>query len=131
IKNNLIKNGIIVLIAALLYPVIAESLSQIKFEQMNDFLVIISMLLVTVSFASFAFTYEKSKLQTIAGMLLAHAATGVFILLTALLLESITIAVKVVYPSFYIIILCFSILLYVGVILYDFWDLARGEWIMR
>lgn len=100
---------------------------QIKFEQTNDFLLIISMLLVTVCFANFAFTYEKTKLQTKTGMLFAHSATGVFMLLTALLLESITIAVKVVYPSFHAIIFGFSILLYFGVILYDFWDLMRAQ----
>jgi hypothetical protein len=85
------------------------------------------MLLVTVCFANFAFTYEKSNLQTKSGKLLAHSATGVFMLLTVLLLESITVAVKVVYPSLHAIILGFSILLYVGVILYDFWDLTRAQ----
>ena len=127
IKENLVKNVLILVIAAFLYPSLSSSLMQIKFEQTNDFLLIISMLLVTVCFANFAFTYEKSNLQTKTGKLLAHSATGVFMLLTALLLESITVAVKVVYPSFHAIIFGFSILLYVGVILYDFWDLTRTQ----
>ncbi|HBU06629.1 MAG TPA: hypothetical protein DEB09_00935 [Candidatus Magasanikbacteria bacterium] len=126
IKQNIVKNILVLLLAICSYPIILNSLTQIKFEQTNDFLLTISMILVTVCFANFAFTYEKSKLQTRGGALLAHCATGVFMLLTALLLESISIAFKVVYPTFYFIISGFSILLYIGVILYDFWDLMRG-----
>ena len=127
IKDNIIKNIAIIVIAVFLYPVISNSLAQIKLEQTNDFLLIISMLLVTVCFANFAFTYERSKLKTKAGKLLAHSATGVFMLLTALLLESMILTVKVVYPSFHALIFGFSLLLYVGIILYDFWDLMRAE----
>lgn len=127
IKENVAKNILVLTISAFLYPVISKALVQIKFEQTNDFLLIISMFLVTVCFANFAFTYEKSKLQTRTGKLLAHSATGVFMLLIALLLESIVLAVEVVYPSFHAIIFGFSILLYLGAILYDFWDLTRAQ----
>ena len=127
VKENITKNIIILIIVASLYPVILNSLIQIKFEQTNDFLLIISMLLVTVCFANFAFTYEKSKLKTKTENLLSHSTTGIFMLLTALLLESIVIATKIIYPSFYSIIFGFSILLYVGIILYDFWDLMRTQ----
>lgn len=127
IKDNIVKNILIIITSAFLYPVISSSLRQIKLEQTNDFLLIISMLLVTLCFANFAFTYEKSKLQIRSGKLLSYFATGVFMLLTALLLESMIIAVKVVYPSFHALIFGFSILLYFGVILYDFWDLMRAQ----
>ena len=127
IKDNILKNILILIAAFFLYPVIVKSLSSIKFEQTNDFLLVISMLLVTVCFANFAFTYEKSKLRTVAGRMLAHSVTGVFILLTALLLESMIVAVKIVYPSFHTLIFLFSVILYVGIILYDFWDLMRAE----
>jgi len=124
-KENIIKNAIIVIIAASLWPVIANSINQIGLGQISDFLLIISMLLVTVCFANFAFTYEKSKLDSMAGKLLSHGATFTFILLIALLLESIVLAVKIIYPSFYAIIFGFVILLYIGIVLYDFWDFLR------
>jgi len=127
IKENVAKNIVLAVITMLFYPVIFQSLAPIKPEQINNFLVIISMLLVTVSFANFAFTYEKSNLQTKAGKLLAYSATGIFMLLTAILLESIVLSVKIVYPSFHTMIFCFSILTYLGVILYDFWDLMRAQ----
>ncbi len=127
IKVNFIKNILILLAAVFIYPVISDSLTSIKADQMNDFLLIVSILLVTVCFANFAFTYEKSNLQARSGKLLAHSATGVFMLLTVFLLESIDVAVKAVYPSLYFLVLGFSIMLYVGVVLYDFWDLMRAK----
>jgi len=127
IKENLVKNVIIVIVAVFLWPVLSSALSQIKVEQIGDFLLILSMLLVTVCFANFAFTYEKSKLKTMAGKMLSHGATFALMLLIALLLESIVLAVKMVYPPFYAIIFGFVLLLYLGVVLYDFWDYLRAE----
>lgn len=125
LKGNIIKNIVVLIIAGLAYPFIANALP-IKSDQMGNFLLIISMLLVTVCFANFAFTYEKTQLKTSSGKLFAHCTTGLFMLLTVLLLESIVLTTNIVYPSFHIIILVFSILLYIGIILYDFWDLMRA-----
>lgn len=125
IKENLVKNIATLVIAVLLYPFLKESLVAIRVEQINDFLLIISMFLVTVCFANFAFTYEKSKMKTKMEKLLAHGTTGVFLLLTALFLESIVLAVEVVYPSLYSLVFIFSALLYSAVVLFDFWDLLR------
>lgn len=125
--QNIIKNVLVIIIAAFLWPVFSSSLREIQVGQLGDFLVIISILLVTVCFANFTFTYEKSKQATMGGRLLSHTATFVFMLLILLLLESMVLAVRIVYPSFYAIIFWFSILLYAGVVLYDFWDFYRGE----
>lgn len=127
IKGNIIKNAIVLLIALILYPVVSTSIAPIGENQINNFLTIVSILLVTVCFANFAFTYEKSNLQTKGGKALAHVATGIFMLLTAILLESMTLAVHSVYPTFYGVILFFSILTYVGIVLYDFWDLMKAQ----
>ena len=116
-KENIIKNILILIVAAGFYPVIFSSIALIKFEQTNDFLLIISMLIMTACFANFAFTYKESKLQTRSKKLLAHFATGTYMLLIALLLESMTLAVKIVYPSFHSLIFFFAILMYFGVIL--------------
>jgi hypothetical protein len=127
IKENLIKNIIIIIGALLFYPVITNAILKIQTEQISNFLLVISMLLVTVCFANFAFTYEKSKLRNSKIRFLSHGATLIFMLLIALFLESIAVAVKVAFPSFHILNIIFSILLYVGVILYDFWDLLKFE----
>ncbi|MBI4994879.1 hypothetical protein HZC21_04535 [Candidatus Peregrinibacteria bacterium] len=127
VKKHLIKNALVIVIAGIFWPAISQALSQIKVEQTNDFLLILSMFLMVISFANFAFTYEKSKLKTKSGSFLSYTSTFIFILLTALLLESLVLAVKIVYPSFYIMIFGFAILLYIGIVLYDFWDLFRAE----
>lgn len=56
IKENMLKNGIVFLIAIILYPSISTSLGKINSDQTNDFLLIISVLFVAVCFANFAFT---------------------------------------------------------------------------
>lgn len=126
-KVNIWKNVLIVVCAVVSIPTLSRAINTIKSGQMsNDFLLIISMLLVTACFANFAFTYEKSALEIRKGKYLSHAATFVFMLLIATLLESIVITAKTLYPSFYTIILGFAILLYVGVVLYDLWDFSRA-----
>ena len=127
IKENLVKNIIVFAVAIFMWPIISNSLAQIQIDQANNFLSTISMLLVTVCFANFAFTYEKSDLKNKTRRLLSHFATGIFMLLLALFLESIIITMGFLYPSFYSMICVFAILLYVGVVLYDFWDVLRAE----
>jgi len=127
IKQNIIKNVIVLIIAVFMWPILSNSLIQIQPEQANNFLLTISTLLVTVCFANFAFTYEKSKLKSKLGNLLSHFAVGIFMLLLALFLESIVMVMGAMYPFFHIMIFSFSILLYIGVVLYDFWDILRSE----
>lgn len=127
VRDNLIKNILVVLIAALAHPYLSDTLSTIKASDMGNFLLIISILLVTVCFPLFAFTYEKSRLSRPIQKIISHATTFVFLILSAFLLESMTLVVKFIYPSLYGLISSFSILLYVGIVLYDFWDLLRVE----
>jgi len=125
LRENILKNIFIIIVTLSFIPVLSRALGQIQLGQMNDFLLIISMFLVTVCFANFSFTYKDEGKWKGKKNLLPHIATGVFMLLIALLLESIVLATRVIYPSFYGIIAVFSILLYLGIVLYDFWDLSR------
>ncbi len=126
-KENIVKNLFIVVLGLLALPYFSSSLSVIQVDQLGNFLLILSILLVTVCFANFAFTYEKAKLNTPVGRLLAHAATFIFMLLIFLMLESMCVAVYIIYPSLYQIVVGFSALLYLGIALYDFWDFLRAE----
>lgn len=125
IKENLLKNVLILLVGFLSYNFIYNSLSQLKNNQINDFLLVLSILLVTVSFANFAFTYEFSDLQNIFQRMLSHTATTLFLLLTFLLLLSLVISIKIIYPALFLMISLFSIILYFSIVIYDFWDLFR------
>ena len=125
IKENAIKNLIVLICCFLFYPNLQNGLSDISSEVMGNFLLTISIFLVTVCFANFAFTYEKININSLGSRLLAHSATFLFLLLTALLLETMTIAIGIVYPSIYGIAIIFSVLLYLSIFLYDIWDLFR------
>jgi len=67
IKENIIKNIILVFLALVAWPLLSNALMDLKAEQTNDFLLVVSMLLVTACFANFAFTYEKSRLTSWGG----------------------------------------------------------------
>lgn len=126
IKENLIKNLIVIVLTFVFYPYIKTGLADVTAASTGDFLLIISILLVTVCFANFAFTYETVKIKDFGKRILAHIDTFIFMLLIALTLESMIIAVSKTYPSLTVIVTVFSILLYIGIALYDFWDINRA-----
>jgi len=125
VKENLIKNLIVGICVFLFYTNLRQGIAGITIESIPTLLSVISILLVTVCFANFAFTYEKIQLESLGSRILAHSATFLFLLITALLLEAMAISIGIAYPSLYAISVIFSILLYVSIILYDFWDLFR------
>lgn len=124
-QENFIKNIAIIVIVIITYSTLKTSLFEVDESKIGNFLLAISILLVTVSFANFAFSYEYSDLKNTYVRMLAHAATFSFMLLTALLLEVFIISIKLVYPSLFIMTAVLTIILYVGIALYDFWDLLR------
>lgn len=127
LRENIYKNILIILFALLFYPLLKQSLDEINLDQTGNLLLVISMFLVTVCFANFEFTYEKSQLDNKLGKWLATSSTAIFMFLIALLLETIILIIQLIYPSFFGLFLGFSILLYSGIIIYDFWDLIRTE----
>ena len=126
IKENLLKNIGVLILTFLFHPNISSGLSSIDVSKISDFLLTISMLLVTVCFANFAFSYEHTIMNKLGMRLLSHISTFIFMLLIALLLETLVLSINIIYPSLFMIILIFSILLYIGVALYDFWDFFRA-----
>jgi hypothetical protein len=126
VKECLMKNFIIIVLCFLFYRNLTDSLAVITPNQMGDFLLLISILLVTACFANFAFSYEFSIIDSMGMRLLSHATTFIFMLLIALLLESMVIGIAYVYGNLLALVLVFSVLLYLGCALYDFWDLFRS-----
>jgi hypothetical protein len=124
-KENLIKHILILCVAFFSFNSIYFSVISVPVNDMGNLLSIISILLVTVCFANFAFTYNNSKTENIQMRILAHFTTFIFLLLTALLLEVLVISVGVTYHSMYNLVLGFSALLYLGIVLYDFWDFFK------
>ena len=125
LKENLIKNLLAILAALLSYGFIYSSLRAIYADQAGNLLNVISMLLVTVCFANFAFSYEHVDFDKMKFRFLAHLATFIFMLLIAVFLETIVAIVGIQYPSFAPVAFWFAILLYLGVALFDFWDFFR------
>lgn len=126
IQENLIKNLLVIICIILFYPSIKEGILGVPIGSITSLLSIISILIMTACFANFAFSYGKIKIHLNSTRYLAHGATFLFMLIVAFLLESLSIAIGIAYPSIYIIALVFSVLLYISIIFFDFLDLFRA-----
>ena len=125
VLENIWKHLLVVVVAASSLPVIRHNFRALGPENINDFLLAISIMIVTVCFANFAFTYRDSDSRSPGIRLLSHGATFLFLLLTALLLLTMSIGIDIAYPAMGPSFFVFSALLYIAVALYDFWDLLR------
>lgn len=127
LRENAWKHICIIALTVLAHPFINSAVKTVDDNSVANFLIIISILLVSVCFANFAFTYKDSNTAEKGVRLLSHAATGLFLFLTASLLLTMCIGIMATYPSLGNLIYVFSFLLYVGFVLYDFWDLLRSR----
>lgn len=124
--ESVIKNLLVVLSGLFFFQSVKTSIYGIGPDGISDFLLIVSVLLMTVSFANFAFSYEHSKLEDLSRRILAHVTTFLFLLLTFVSLECVVIATEIAYPSLGVFITVFSWGLFLSIILYDHWDLLRA-----
>jgi hypothetical protein len=124
--ENITKNVVILVILACVYNPIHTSLRSLDISIMSDFLLIISIFLVIVCFANFAFSYEHLVFESYKMRIILHFATFLFMLLIGFLLEAMVIAVSQVYPSLLTITILFTVLLYLGLATHDFWDFYRA-----
>lgn len=126
--ENVWKNILVVFIAILLFPhVLSVMKNLLNLNNIGNVLNTISILLVTVCFANFEFKYSNSNMKSLAVRLLAHVTTFLFLFLTAILLSALSISIGVIYPTVFLPISIFSIILYFSIVLYDFWDLIKNS----
>jgi len=125
IIENILKNIFVIFLAVLFYPLIIEPIKAIGVDQMNDFLLIISIFLVSVCFANFAFTYEKSNFESKVERFFSHITVIFFLLSLLISLLGLVTAIGIVYPTLKLTFSFLTFLLYTGIVFYDFWDLFR------
>lgn len=125
ILENTVKNLLAVLIIAITFSSVQKNIMTVSEDAVSDLLIVISILLVFVGFAGFSLTYEHVGIRDKNERMLAHAITFITLLLTGLLLEVMTLIFRFVYPTVFPLIAISSVLLYVSVVLYDFWDALR------
>lgn len=123
--ENIFKNGLILVIILATWPSISNKVSSLANLGFDNLLTVLSILLVTVCFANFAFSYENSFMESFGVRLISHLATFLFLLLTAWLIIVLYEVVRISFPTLAHPALIFSILLYLAIVLYDFWDLFR------
>lgn len=128
IRENIIKNVVLIVILVTSYPLIQNSLVSSNVSSDTDLignlLVAVSILSVIACFGNFAFTYEKVEVSSVGSRFLAHLTTGLLMLLIGLSLEMTSVLAGFLVNTF--TVFNFSlVMLYVASVLYDFWDLLR------
>lgn len=128
LRENLIKNIVLIILLIIGYFIIQDSFNVTNFSDKiaaGNFLVAISILAVTACFGNFAFTYEKVA-NNLRARYLAHITTGILMLLIGLSLEMTAVLVQNFVGDFPVF--NFSLmLLYIGSVLFDFWDIQRSS----
>ena len=95
VLENVWKNVLVILVTALSWPFIQNRLAVIDRDNFGNFLLVISFLLVTVCFANFGFTYRDSDTRSKEIRILSHIATSLFLLLTALILNTMSLGIGI------------------------------------
>jgi hypothetical protein len=126
LEENLLKNLTIALLVILAYRDIYSVMGTIDAAELNNVLLLASIFLVIVCFANFSFTYNIKIIRHPGVQYLSHFVTFLFLLMIAFLLEALDIAIALVYPQLAHMTLVFSLLLYFGLALYDYWDFVRA-----
>lgn len=127
--ENIVKNVVIFPILLLAYFDIEKVFWNLPIKDtsvLGSILVAVSILAVIACFGCFAFTYEKVENSRFSWRLLGHLTTGILILLIGLSLEMTSVLVNLLIGDFAIFNLSL-ILLYISIVLYDFWDLRRAK----
>lgn len=126
IVENSIKNLAIIIIIIASYNPISNTLAVIPLDQLNNILLVFSMLLLPTCFADFTFTYEKTNMKSPKTKFFGHVAIFTPMLLTAIILEAIAICTKFSSPAIYPLFIVLAVGIYLSVVFFDFWDLLRA-----
>ena len=125
IRENIIKDVIIVILAIILIPVIGANAQFANEENAEAVVALLGLMLVFGAAVNFSFSYEKVVLNSTPQRYLAHVTTFLAQLLMVILLEAIVFVSLRVFPGMKFITITAAILSISVIILYDFWDLLR------
>jgi len=118
-KNTLIanvaKNLLVILAAVLLFDYVRSQVLFVKGDPLffQTFLISISILILCAMFGCFSFRYKDTAKGN---MWLGYLVTGLFMFGIGIMFEMLIVLINI--PIFTIL----SAVMYLGVMLYDFWD---------
>ena len=128
LKENLIKNVLLIIIFIILYfPInsyLMNSIIATDKSLAGDVIIVISLVSVIACFGNFAFSYEKINQVSAPQRLLGHFTTGILMLVIGITLIFLALLVSIIVEHSIIIDLTL-VILYLGCVGYDFWDLFR------
>lgn len=123
--HNIIKNVIVITILLVSWSSLHAFLIKIDDTTAGDVLVAVSILAVAACFGCYAFIYEKTADKQL-WFILSHVTTGLLTLAVGWSLQMTAILIEnLVGPFAFFRYMLFVI--YLSLVLFDFWDLKRIE----
>ncbi len=124
LKENIVKNVILIILFILLYNPILRIVAPISGADLGTLSMIVSILILGSMFGNFTFSYDRSNLKNVYERYLAHLTTGILMFTMGLLFEfTVAITINIGLGNNFLPI---TVLIYIAMIGYDFWDLLRG-----
>lgn len=125
--ENTIKNILIFIVLLILYQPARNLFMNISSEHYGNLLVTVSLLIMAVLFADYAFTYAHTKMNSIIDRYFSHGITFTIMLCTGLMLESVIILVNLETGVNVWVITFVSVAFYLSLVMYDYWDILRSK----
>jgi hypothetical protein len=123
--ENTIKNTILIVFLTVFYFILENSFSKIDSIHYDSVLMVVTIIIMASLFADYAFSYTglniKSKIQRD----FEHLITFIIMFITGLCLEVVVIVMNFKIGGNHWFFPMISILFYISLVLYDFWDLLR------
>jgi hypothetical protein len=118
VKELIVKNVLLIVAFILLYGYVQSQVLPVKEDPvlLQAFLISVSMIILCAMFGCFSFRYKDTAKGKI---WLAHLVTATFMFGTGILFEVLAVLINVQ------LFTAMSVVIYLGLALYDFWDLYQ------
>lgn len=123
--ENSIKTVLMLAVLVLADSWIRDSITKLPANQQGNVLTALGLLLAGCVAGTFAFSYERTNLDSLVDRYLGHATTFTLNLAIGLLLQITVYALGITPGFFNDPIVGTALLVYLSIVLYDFWDLLR------
>lgn len=126
LKENLIKNLIVLIALVIFYSPLVDFLQQLPLRAYDSITLVSTVLIMAFLFADYAFTYSAADIRSTGQRFLGHLITAIILFGTGALLQISILSLNLSLQTRFCLMEILGWLFYASLVLYDFWDLNRG-----
>lgn len=127
LQENVVKNIIVIILIVYFYTPIQEFISKIDSGVYGDIMLATSILAVAAMFGAFSFSYESINPYKTADRMFGHITSGLLLLPIGIMFMFLQVILTLEIGSRPTILITAIWLVYLSIILWDFWNVKRIE----